>query len=282
MDPQLKSILSSIFMSTATLIATVGVTDGIIPGSQRDSAANIIVSLMLYGVSAGLALYKKAQHSPQALIDAINEPPNGLKVVAVGEDVAAVTAPLKAIALLFAVGLALLAFGGDARADVFTNALRQNAANHNGTAVGDMQPVATTPLGGSNVFDDIANWIGGDLTAAETLATQNPELQDWTGQACWKAAETFSNVLKAHPIPVSLHAATDAEALRLAMASAKQLCQNSACQTLSGDLLGGIAQMGIGIPAPVTLQTLCAKIPSITLGVAPSPLPSVTPAPVAK
>lgn len=171
-----------------------------------------------------------------------------------------------------------------ALADPIGNLLKQNAANINGTKVGGIAP-ATSIGGTNNVFDDIANWIGGDLTAAETLAIQTPGVQDWTGYACWKAAENFSAVLKAHPVPLTLKAASDAEALRLAVSAAKTLCQTSACQTVSGDLLGGIAQMGLGIPPPVTLQTLCAKIPSITLGTqpanyTPTPVPTIVPTPV--
>jgi hypothetical protein len=174
-----------------------------------------------------------------------------------------------------AIGLAIMT---SAAADPLGNLLKQNAANANGATVDGVKPGGGL-LGGSNVFTDIANWVGGDLTAAETLAVQNPALQDWTGYACWKAAETFVGVLKAHPLPLTLKAASDAEALRLATSAAKTLCQTSACQTVSGDLLGGIAQMGLGIPPPVTLQTLCAKIPSVTLGTQPAGYVATTPAP---
>ena len=170
-------------------------------------------------------------------------------------------------------------------ADPLGDLVKKNAANINGTKAPSTTTGSLFGGGTGNVFDDIANWIGGDLTAAETLAIQTPGVQDWTGYACWKAAENFSAVLKAHPVPLTLKAASDAEALRLAVSAAKTLCQTSACQTVSGDLLGGIAQMGLGIPPPVTLQTLCAKIPSITLGTqpanyTPTPAPTVVPTPV--
>ena len=174
-----------------------------------------------------------------------------------------------------AIGLAIMT---SAAADPLGNLLKQNAANANGVTVDGVKPGGSL-IGGSNVFTDIANWVGGDLTAAETLAIQNPALQDWTGYACWKAAETFVGVLKAHPIPLTLKAASDAEALRLATSAAKALCQTSACQTVSGDLLGGIAQMGLGVPPPITLQTLCAKIPSVTLGTQPAGYAVPTPSP---
>ena len=177
---------------------------------------------------------------------------------------------------------------GPAHADPIGNLLKRNAANINGTTVDGTAPATSPFSGGKTIFDDLADWIGGDLAAAEALAIQNPNVQDWTGYACWKSAENFSAVLKAHPVPLTLKAATDAEALRLAVSAAKTLCQTSACQTVSGDLLGGIAQMGLGLPPPITLQTLCAKIPSITLGTQPpnftptsitppAPNPTVTP-----
>jgi len=81
MDPILKSTLTSVLMTGAGSLATVAVTNGVIPGSEHDSAANIIVSLMLWAITAGIGWYKRQQHTPQANLDAINVPKNGLKVV---------------------------------------------------------------------------------------------------------------------------------------------------------------------------------------------------------
>lgn len=162
-------------------------------------------------------------------------------------------------------------------ADPVGNLLQQNAANINGTPVGGAKPSASVG-GGTNVFTDIANWVGGDLAAAQALATAT-KVKDWNGLACWNAAQNFSDVMKAHPVPVTLKAASDVEALRLAVSSAKSLCMEPSCIQLSADVLQGIAQMGIGIPPPVTLETLCAKIPSITLGTQPTPAPTPTPTP---
>src|SRR5215475_2758569 len=60
-------------------------------------------------------------------------------------------------------------------------------------------------------FQDIAKFADTDAASAATLATQIPALQDGHGQRCWKAMGTFTAVVKAHPIPVTLNAMTDLE-----------------------------------------------------------------------
>lgn len=132
-------------------------------------------------------------------------------------------------------------------------------------------------------FNDLANFINSDSLAAAQLAIAIPELQDGNGQQCWLAMGQFTAVLKAHPIPVTLHAMTDLEALRLAAMAANNVCKNSSCTQVFADLANGIQQVaplnaGIAIPS---LNSLCSKVPVVT--VAPTvPMPAtVTPAPVA-
>ena len=94
MDPISKSTITSILMVLAGNLATLGVTNGVIPGADKDSAANVMVDLVLWIITVAIGWYKKQQHTPQAQIDAINLPNNGLKVVKENEAVPAVTKPL--------------------------------------------------------------------------------------------------------------------------------------------------------------------------------------------
>ncbi len=131
-------------------------------------------------------------------------------------------------------------------------------------------------------FNDLANFINSDSLAAAQLAIAIPELQDGNGQQCWLAMGQFTAVLKAHPIPITLHAMTDLEALRLAAMAANNVCKNSSCTQVFADLSNGIQQVapinaGIAIPS---LNSLCSKVPVVT--VAPTvPMPASVPAPVA-
>jgi hypothetical protein len=116
-------------------------------------------------------------------------------------------------------------------------------------------------------FNDLADFINSDTAAAVTLSTAIPELQDGHGQQCWMAMGQFTSVLKAHPIPVTLHAATDLEAFRLAAMAANNLCHNSSCNQIFTDLANSIqkaAPVNLGIPIP-SLSSLCAYVPQVTV-----------------
>jgi hypothetical protein len=126
-------------------------------------------------------------------------------------------------------------------------------------------------------FNDLADFINSDAATAASLAVEIPELQDGHGQQCWMAAGTFTKVLKAHPIPITLHAMTDLESFRLAAMAANQLCQNAHCTQVFTDLSNSIQkaapiQLGLQIPS---LSSLCANVPQITVA------PPVTVAPTA-
>lgn len=158
----------------------------------------------------------------------------------------------------------------------FKNATGQNNA-----------PVAKA-LGGNNdiakwlakPFNDLADFINSDALAAAQLAVAIPELQDGNGQKCWLAMGQFTAVLKAHPIPLTLKAMDDLEALRLAAMAANNVCQNSACTQVFADLSNGIQKVApIGIPIP-SLNSLCSNVPVVTVApIVPMPA-TVTPAPV--
>src|SRR6202035_3694568 len=99
------------------------------------------------------------------------------------------------------------------------------------------------------------------------------------GQQCWLAMSQFTSVLKAHPIPLTLHQMTDLEALRLAAMAANNVCKNSSCMQVFADLSNSIQQvapLNVGIAIP-SLNSLCSKVPVVT--VAPVvPMPPDVPA----
>lgn len=133
----------------------------------------------------------------------------------------------------------------------------------------------------SKPMQDLANFIAAGFDDAVTLSTAVPELQDGNGQACWSMMSNYSAVLKQHPIPLTLHAAADLEAIRLLNMAANKICQNSACTqvfTDAGNLVN--AAMPTGMPLP-NLTALCSKVPEIAVvapAVVTSPSPSPTPA----
>jgi hypothetical protein len=120
-------------------------------------------------------------------------------------------------------------------------------------------------------FNDLADFINTDAAEAATLATAIPGLQDGHGQQCWMAMGQFTAVIKAHPIPVTLHAATDLEAFRLANMAANNLCSNVHCTQVFSDLSNAVQQVagqvggvlvtgGLQIPS---LNSLCSKVPQV-------------------
>lgn len=130
-------------------------------------------------------------------------------------------------------------------------------------------------------FQDLAAFLSSDAATAIALSTQIPALQDGHGQQCWIAMSTAGDVFKAHPVPLTLHAMTDVEALRLLAMTANNLCVNVHCTQVFADL-GTMAQAASPMPLPIpSLHDLCSKIPQIAQ-VAPAtpPATAVPAAPV--
>jgi hypothetical protein len=139
-------------------------------------------------------------------------------------------------------------------------------------------------------FNDLATFINSDAFAAAKLAIAIPDLQDGHGQQCWLAMSQFTAVLKAHPIPLTLNAMTDLEALRLAAMAANNVCRNASCTQVFADIANGIQQVApvnLGIPIP-SLNALCSKVPIVTVAppvpmppdpASPSPGPATAPSP---
>jgi len=116
-------------------------------------------------------------------------------------------------------------------------------------------------------FQDLATFIGEDADGAIALSTAIPALQDGHGQQCWMATKQFADVIKAHPVPLTLKVSTDLEALRLLMMASNNLCSNVHCTQVFGDLATGIAQLAplnASMPIP-SLHDLCAKIPQVAV-----------------
>ena len=95
MDPQLKSILTSILMAVSTSIAAWFASQGLIPGTDQSTFANDLVTVVFGLISAGLVWYKSQAHTPTAQIAAVNNASNGVKVVAATAPAPQVDAPVK-------------------------------------------------------------------------------------------------------------------------------------------------------------------------------------------
>lgn len=143
-------------------------------------------------------------------------------------------------------------------------------------------------------FQAIADLVQSDNAGAIALATQIADLQDGNGQQCWMAMKSFSEVYKAHPVPVTLKVQTDVEAFRLLVMAANKLCGNSYCRVVFTDLSNAVESAGaLSVPVP-SLTSLCSKVPQFavvapvniapasvgtTQSTAPTPSTSTTPAP---
>jgi hypothetical protein len=116
----------------------------------------------------------------------------------------------------------------------------------------------------SKPLQDLAAFISSDASAAIALSTAIPELQDPNGGACWVGFETAAKVFTAHPVPLTLQAMTDVEALRLLIMASNKLCANAACTVVFADL-ANVAQTASPVPLPIpSLQQLCSKIAQIS------------------
>lgn len=95
MDPQLKSILTSLLMTLTTGAATWLASKGLIATGDESVFATWLMSGILYAVTALIFWYKQRQQTQTALIQAVNHADNGVKVVPATAPVDAVNQPLK-------------------------------------------------------------------------------------------------------------------------------------------------------------------------------------------
>ena len=95
MDPKLKSVLTSVALAAATSIATWAASKGLIPSADQSTFANDLVTAAFAGLAALIARYETRSHTPTALIAAVNNADNGVKVVSEQSDAVRVSTPLK-------------------------------------------------------------------------------------------------------------------------------------------------------------------------------------------
>lgn len=176
-----------------------------------------------------------------------------------------------------------------AQAQTRRPALTGNPIKDIGTAIGD-RATSTATASASNAasilakpFQDLAEFLSSDAEGAIALSTQIPDLKDGHGQQCWIAMAKSGEVFKAHPIPLTLKAMTDFEALRLLAISANNLCANVHCTQVFADATT-MAQAASPVPLIIpSLHDLCSKIPQIgvvpPVDFTPAPTPVTTPAP---
>ena len=94
MDPQTKSILTSVGMALSTAVATWAASKGLIPSADQSTLANDLLMTASVAVTAGIGWYKAHMNSQAAMIKVINDTPNGVKVVAATAPSPQVNAPI--------------------------------------------------------------------------------------------------------------------------------------------------------------------------------------------
>jgi hypothetical protein len=138
-------------------------------------------------------------------------------------------------------------------------------------------PAGCTPNGNplTNILTELESLL--DTSDAISLSSQIPGIQDPVGGACWKSFDGLSQVMKAHPVPLTLKVATDLEAARLAAIALNQVCVNPNCTQMWADVSNVVNAFSLA-PMSVSLQALCSKVPAIGTLAVPAVTP-VTPTP---
>jgi hypothetical protein len=133
----------------------------------------------------------------------------------------------------------------------------------------------------TSALQPLIDFVTSDFASAQALAVS---AGDGNGAACWQAMTPIATLIKAHPLPVTLHLATDFQALRSLQIALKQLCENSACTQVFNEETNQISAFGIGMPLP-SLSAACSKITPIALTAVrastATPAPTLSPAPTA-
>lgn len=99
MNPQLKSIITSMALTASTSMAAWAASKGLIPSADQSAVASVIANdVVTFGfsaLSAALIWYKTRSHTPTAQIAAVNAADNGVKVVPKSGPGVQIDAPLK-------------------------------------------------------------------------------------------------------------------------------------------------------------------------------------------
>lgn len=115
-------------------------------------------------------------------------------------------------------------------------------------------------LANSPVVKFFSKWTADDIAAAITLSGSITDLPDDVGKACWTTFGSMGEIIKQHPIPATLNLATDIEAIRLFNMAIKRVCQKPECSQVWNDIQNQVAALA-PIPAPISLASICSKIP---------------------
>lgn len=95
MDPQTKSLVTTILAALAAAAGGAAATHGYITADQQSAFRDIVVSIVTAGATGLIAWYKQRTASPKALIEAVNAGDNGVKVVSATATAQVVNGPLK-------------------------------------------------------------------------------------------------------------------------------------------------------------------------------------------
>ncbi len=121
-------------------------------------------------------------------------------------------------------------------------------------------PVQAPTIVKNPITSFFATWTAEDIRAAIELSTSIPSLQDTTGKECWTTFLSIGDILKAHPLPLSLKLATDIESARLVNLALRAVCKKPECSQVFADLsnqIGALAPIGL----PISFTAICQKIP---------------------
>jgi hypothetical protein len=164
--------------------------------------------------------------------------------------------------LLAVLVLSLLAFPVFAQSHHRDGKSDTEAAKH-----GDFPFIPPLPVKAGSVQDFLTTLA--DISGAITLSTQIPSLQDPVGNACWQQFAGIAALIKAHPLPLNLKVASDIEAARLLAIALNQICANPNCGQMWVDA-SNTANALVGAPIPMSLASVCAKVPVIGTNAVPT------------
>lgn len=95
MDPQLKSVISSVLGGGAAMITTWAVAHGVLPADQGSTLTTALTTVLGAVVFGLITWWKARQHTQTNLIKEVNQADNGVKVVAATTPAPVVDQPLK-------------------------------------------------------------------------------------------------------------------------------------------------------------------------------------------
>lgn len=125
----------------------------------------------------------------------------------------------------------------------------------------------TWAIAADNPLNSLKTWASKDVDTAITAATLYPDVQDTVGAACFVQIKTLAQMIADHPLPLTLHAATDIEYSRLVQGEFNLLCRNPACAQVWSDMANNIKALEIA-PLPFSFTSICARVPVVGLSLA--------------